>query len=64
MLAVFGQVLLHKLGLGLVDQLLLVLILLVDLLICVCGGQAGLMCETVKNTEDEGAVAQDLEQKW
>ena len=36
------------------------LILLVEVVVCVCGTDGGLMCDSVEDAEDEGAVAQDL----
>jgi len=55
-----GHVLLHKCGLGLVDKVLLVLILLVEVVARMCGTDGGLMCDSVEDAEDQGAEAQDL----
>jgi len=37
-----------------------VLILLVEVVARVCGADGGLMCDSVEDAEDEGAVAQNL----
>jgi hypothetical protein len=59
-ITILRRILLSKLGLGLVDELLFSVVLVLELGGLVLCEDGLLVCEAVEDAEDQGAVAEDL----